>query len=153
MPIFLLVTGGLFFWLWYSGRLARMQPGDWIALIIAVLGTRVLTTGQLPTAGAMIGGALLWAVYRSARSPADTAPQDADDTGSASAHSMSIAEARMLLGIDERATAQMIRAAYRRRMARAHPDAGGNADLASKLNSARDMLLAHRSEDADSPWP
>ncbi|MEO1046297.1 MAG: molecular chaperone DnaJ [Pseudomonadota bacterium] len=150
MVPFLLIAGALLFWLYYSGRLAKMQPGDWFALAIAVLGTRVLTTGQLPAAGAMLAGAIGWALYRSRSHKPDA---EAGKPGNADRPypEMSIAEARMLLGIDERASAGMIRAAWRRRMARAHPDAGGNAELASKLNAARDLLLENQAEKTDSP--
>ncbi|MEM1132314.1 MAG: hypothetical protein AAGH53_05215 [Pseudomonadota bacterium] len=155
MPLFLILAGGLLFWLWYSGRLGRMQSPDWFALAIAVLGTRFLTTGQLPAAGAMLTGAIIWGVYRAASKPADMPKQPDQQTASppsqATESSMTIAEARMLLGIDERATSDMIRAAYRRRIARAHPDAGGDAELAIRLGIARNILLENRLEKTDSP--
>lgn len=46
-----------------------------------------------------------------------------------------------LLGLREGATEGDIRAAHRRRMREAHPDAGGDAALAARLNAARDLLL------------
>ena len=52
------------------------------------------------------------------------------------------AEARELLNIHVGATADEIRAAHRRMMARVHPDAGGSAGLATRVNAARDTLLA-----------
>ena len=51
-------------------------------------------------------------------------------------------EARELLNINVGATADEIRAAHRRMMTRVHPDAGGSAGLATRVNAARDTLLA-----------
>jgi DnaJ-domain-containing protein 1 len=55
--------------------------------------------------------------------------------------SMSLAEARMILGVAADADKAQIQAAYRRLMLRAHPDQGGSAGLAVQLNAARDCLL------------
>ena len=54
---------------------------------------------------------------------------------------MSPAEARSLLGVSATATPQEINTAWKRLMARAHPDQGGTEGLASRLNAARDRLL------------
>jgi len=54
---------------------------------------------------------------------------------------MSEAEARRTLGVSETDDRQAIQAAYRRLMARAHPDKGGSQGLAERLNAARDRLL------------
>jgi DnaJ homolog subfamily C member 19 len=50
-------------------------------------------------------------------------------------------EARALLGVDESASLDDIRAAHRRLIARVHPDAGGSAGLATRVNAARDALI------------
>jgi len=57
---------------------------------------------------------------------------------------MSDAEARSTLGVSEQAGPQDINAAWRRLMTRAHPDQGGTAGLAARLNAARDRLLKGR---------
>ena len=57
---------------------------------------------------------------------------------------MNIAEALRLLDLPAEATPQEIRAAHRRLIARVHPDAGGSAELAGKINAARDLLLRSR---------
>jgi DnaJ homolog subfamily C member 19 len=51
-------------------------------------------------------------------------------------------EARELLNIPVGANADEIRAAHRRMIARVHPDAGGSAGLATRVNAARDTLIA-----------
>jgi hypothetical protein len=53
---------------------------------------------------------------------------------------MSEAEARRTLGVGADATADEVQAAWKRLMARAHPDQGGSEGLASRLNAARDRL-------------
>jgi preprotein translocase subunit Sec63 len=55
---------------------------------------------------------------------------------------MRVAEARALLGVGEGASLDDIRAAHRRLIARVHPDAGGSAGLATRVNAARDALIA-----------
>jgi preprotein translocase subunit Sec63 len=55
---------------------------------------------------------------------------------------MRAAEARALLGVGEGASLDDIRAAHRRLIAKVHPDAGGSAGLATRVNAARDALIA-----------
>jgi hypothetical protein len=50
-------------------------------------------------------------------------------------------EALAVLGLSEGATADEIRAAHRRLIQRVHPDVGGSADLAARINRAKDVLL------------
>jgi hypothetical protein len=50
-------------------------------------------------------------------------------------------EALGVLGLAEGATAEEIRAAHRRLIQRMHPDVGGTADLAARINRAKDVLL------------
>lgn len=54
---------------------------------------------------------------------------------------MTPAEARSLLGVSADATPQEINTAWKRLMARIHPDQGGTEGLAARLNAARDRLL------------
>jgi preprotein translocase subunit Sec63 len=55
---------------------------------------------------------------------------------------LSAAEALSILGLGQGASADDIRAAHRRLIAQVHPDAGGSADLANRVNAARDAALA-----------
>jgi hypothetical protein len=50
-------------------------------------------------------------------------------------------EALATLGLQEGATEEAIRAAHRRLILRMHPDTGGTAELAARINRAKDVLL------------
>lgn len=54
---------------------------------------------------------------------------------------MDRAEALAVLGLAAGASAEDIRAAHRRLIQRVHPDVGGSADLAARINRAKDVLL------------
>ena len=54
---------------------------------------------------------------------------------------MDRAEALAVLGLAEGASDEEIRAAHRRLIQRMHPDVGGSADLAARINRAKDVLL------------
>jgi hypothetical protein len=54
---------------------------------------------------------------------------------------MSLDEARAILGVDSNATKEEIHLAYKRLMNKLHPDHDGSSYLAAKINQARDTLL------------
>jgi curved DNA-binding protein CbpA len=54
---------------------------------------------------------------------------------------MSRAEALKVLGLQEGASEDEIRAAHRRLIVQTHPDKGGTSYLAAKINEAKDVLL------------
>ena len=58
---------------------------------------------------------------------------------------MTRAEALRVLGLDEDADPEAVRAAHRRLQVRLHPDAGGTDHLAAMVNEARDVLLGEPS--------
>lgn len=54
-------------------------------------------------------------------------------------------EAHQILGLERGASPEQIRTAHRTLMKRAHPDQGGSAERAARVNAARDRLLSrHR---------
>ena len=57
------------------------------------------------------------------------------------AEPMSVAEAYAILDLQPGCTREDVQAAYTRLMKVVHPDKGGGAGLAAKLNTARDRLL------------
>lgn len=58
-----------------------------------------------------------------------------------SSETLSSSEALDILGLTKGATRQEIQSAYKKMMARCHPDKGGNSWLAERINTARDTLL------------
>jgi hypothetical protein len=69
--------------------------------------------------------------WRNARRPPPSGPRS----------DMTRDEALAVLGLAEGASAEEIRAAHRRLIQRMHPDVGGSADLAARINRAKDVLL------------
>ena len=53
-----------------------------------------------------------------------------------------LADARALLGVPANAAPESIEAAFRQKLRRAHPDAGGSSEETRRLAQARDLLLA-----------
>jgi DnaJ family protein C protein 19 len=114
-------------WAWWTGRLKGFTYEDAIAGTLFLLGFRLLSTGRLLPGSALMAGAILWAAHRRKQRNAST---------------MSVADARALLGVGEGATLAEIRDAHRRLITKVHPDAGGSAELANRVNVARDTLVA-----------
>ncbi|WP_332654999.1 molecular chaperone DnaJ [Brevundimonas sp.] len=124
---------------WALVRLGRQTErrgrGHW--RVTATLFSAVLIAGAVLLAArgswlaaAALAGAGFWLTVSSRqRAPAPRT------------EAMTPAEARSLLGVSPDATPQQINAAWKRLMARAHPDQGGTEGLASRLNAARDRLL------------
>lgn len=60
--------------------------------------------------------------------------------------SMTLEEARQVLGVHNSASEQEIKEAYRRMIQKNHPDIGGSKYIAAKINQARDILLKGRKQ-------
>lgn len=115
-----------------SGARRRMLMQRWPSFVLGALGLFALARGALGAALALaVLAGLAWFVFpalfgRTSQSPAED-PQDI--------------EARRILGVGANATEAEIRAAYRHKIARAHPDRGGAHNAAARLTAARDRLL------------
>ena len=108
---------------------------------------RGLTRPQLIAAGsALAGGFLLlkggWQVAIPMFLPAIWMLVQGQQASGAPPKVMDRDEARRVLGVAADASPDDIRAAHRRLVAKVHPDQGGSAELASRVNAARDILLA-----------
>jgi predicted small integral membrane protein len=137
MSLIWLVLAGVAVWalVRLGGQTEGPRRGQWrvaATLIAAALlggGALALSRGAWIT-GVGLCGAALWLTLASR---IRSVPPRAEG--------LSDAEARSILGVSADATAQDITAAWRRLMARAHPDQGGTEGLAAKLNAAKDRLL------------
>lgn len=129
----MLILGGIavvFVVLAASGRL------NWIFAAIAAalpLAWRALTLLQfLPWLRRLLGGA-------GAGRPGAGGGDDARPPPARSG--LTREEALQVLGLEQGAGPDEIRAAHRRLIQRLHPDRGGSGYLAARLNEARDLLL------------
>lgn len=123
----LLIAGmALGWWAWRTRDAQAMRIGDVAAVVAALIGLRLFTRGEALPGLLALGGVGWWMWFR---------------RGDRRAPAMSPEEARGLLGLPRGASADAVRAAHRRLVARVHPDAGGSADLAARVNAARDVLL------------
>jgi hypothetical protein len=127
MPILLLMVAGGLAWAWWTGKLRGFTYEDGVALCLFLLGVRLLTTGRPLPGAVLIAGSVLWAGFR---------------RGRFLNRSMPVEDARKLLGVGPGASLAEIREAHRRLIARVHPDTGGSAELANRINVARDILVA-----------
>lgn len=139
MTILLLVALALVVWAWRKGQLRRLRFGDVAAVAVALIGLGLLRRGEAGPALLALAGPAFWIwrrtwLARRARRIGQGA--QARPAGRAER------KARDLLELPRHADEAMIRAAHRRLIARVHPDAGGTAELARRVNQARDILLA-----------
>jgi DnaJ homolog subfamily C member 19 len=123
----ILLVAGLIGWAYWSGRLKGLTFEDGVAGVAFLLGLRFAATGKLVFALPLLTGAALWGVYRTRRQRTATMPVD---------------DARRLLGVSENASLADISEAHKRLIQKVHPDTGGSAELANRVNVARDTLVA-----------
>ena len=79
----------------------------------------------------LVVGLVIWAAWKLFAKPRRPVMRPVTDRAAASA----------LLGVAPDADEDAIRAAHRRLVGQVHPDRGGSADLARRVNAARDLLL------------
>ena len=77
----------------------------------------------------LVAAAIIWGVWLLLRKSTSRRPMS------------DVAEACAVLGVGADADADTIRQAHRRLAAQVHPDRGGSAELAHRVNAARDLLL------------
>lgn len=128
-----------------SGRIrGRFLAGPWAGTDLDRLSLADLKTARERLAGDRESVALLEA-YLDGRAPRWRENVDDDPArrhrGAPGAGGMSEEEAYQTLGLRPGATEEEIRAAHRSLMKRVHPDLGGSAGLATRLNLAKERLL------------
>ena len=79
--------------------------------------------------------------YPDWRENGDDGESDGESAAESSAGHMSRDEALRVLGLEDGANEDEIKSAHHRLIGSLHPDRGGSAYLASKINEARDVLL------------
>lgn len=127
MGSLLLFAAAATIWAWWTGRLKGFRYEDGVAVALFLLGLRLLTTGKMLPGAILMAGALFWAAYRRKRHAIPV---------------MAVEDAQRLLGVGPQASLAEVRDAHRRLIAKVHPDAGGSAELANRVNVARDTLIA-----------
>lgn len=122
----LVAIGAVGWWAWRTETTQARRLGDVAAVVAALVGLRLFGRGETIPALAALGGAAWWLWFRR-------------ETGGRA--DMSAEEASGLLGVPADASADAVRAAHRRLVARVHPDLGGSVELTARVNAARDVLL------------
>jgi len=115
------------------GRYANWRGASGLCAVGALAAAAFLAVRGALIAGLAVGAVGVW-LAMAARWPRRASVE------APNAESMSLDEARAILGVGPAATAADIREAYTRLMRRAHPDHGGTSGLAAQLNAARDRL-------------
>ena len=138
LPV-LLILGAVFALLFLTrlggAQRALIRP-RWPAVVLAGAALALALRGAIWPAiacAALAGLASTWWPQIESKLRNRAAPATANDAEDGAA--------RAVLGVSQTATADEIRAAYRAKMARAHPDRGGTHAEAARLAAARDRLL------------
>lgn len=118
-----------------GGARRRQVMERWPALVLAGAALFAFARGGwMPGVALALAAGAAWELWpRFTTAGAQTAKTSKPDAADA--------DARAILGLGENATASEIRAAYRTKMAQAHPDRGGSHNEAARLTAARDRLL------------
>lgn len=123
------------------GRLGERAGGGHWRIAATVLGAVLMASAVVAAshgawlgAGAVAVAGLYLILSSRIRSPSGR-------RGATDPARLSEAEARSILGVPAGASSDEIQSAWRRLMARVHPDQGGAEGLAAHLNAARDRLL------------
>jgi hypothetical protein len=136
LPVLLLLTAlfALLFVLRVGGARRQAVVQRWPPLVLAGAALFAFARGQIgPGIALALAAGLAWELWPRWQARERSPPPSAPDTAET--------EARVILGVGQTATPSEIRAAYRAKMARAHPDQGGSNAEAARLTAARDRLL------------
>ncbi|HEX4182998.1 MAG TPA: molecular chaperone DnaJ [Caulobacteraceae bacterium] len=139
---YLLLAAGLLALIYWGGRGRRiLKHQEWrvasgaaAVVLFAAAAFVAVRGGELKALVLLLLGLGLALAARWPRPLAGAQPGPSDST-------MSLNEARAVLGVGPGASTDEIQAAYGRLMRRVHPDHGGAPGLALQLNLARDRLL------------
>ncbi len=145
----LATIGALVFLAWTFSRMKTESAAQALRVTLGVLGVvlgglltiRGLAVAGIPLIGAALG--LLGVALRGGKKTAGGAGSGRGQRRAASS-AMTEAEARQVLNIGPDAGEDDIRRAHREMMKKVHPDAGGSADLARRVQEAREVLLKKR---------
>lgn len=142
---------------WYSlADVKTIKRGlAWFGIALLALAAVFLAlTGRFGAALATLAGISVWAsrlvnlfqvarhVWGGAFDRSGKSHQGGNAGGAPS--TMTAEEAYRILGLAPGASADEIKAAYRRLIEQLHPDRGGSDYLAAKVNSAKDFLLKNQ---------
>ncbi|MFA7440691.1 MAG: J domain-containing protein [Sphingomonadaceae bacterium] len=128
MLLLALLAGAVLGWLWWNDRYRPLLRRWLLPAALGLVATWLAARGQWAGALLVGAGAPLLARLRPRQSKVRAVA--IDET-----------EARRILGVGPDASQEEIRTAYRRIISHVHPDKGGSAELAHRVNQARDRLL------------
>lgn len=128
MLLLALVAAAIVGWLAYTGKLGPRARRKLALVMMGIGGLWLAGRGQWVAGLAVGAGALFLALRQRVAALKVTAAMPAD-------------EARRILGLGPDASVEEIRRAHRRIIAQVHPDKGGSAELAHRVNMARDRLI------------
>jgi hypothetical protein len=120
------------------------------AVAFLVVATALFAAKLWPLAFMTIVAAAAVAGIETWRERAIREAEKSTDAALAPSPAMDRSEARSVLGVEEDASAEEIRAAHRKLIAQLHPDKGGTDYLAAKINDARDLLIGGSEKSGDS---
>lgn len=137
----LIALGSAAWWMFAKPERNTKRNRDRLLGVVAVLAGVVLSLRGAPLFGAPIGfyGLALLGIQVGGGLHGGTqgpGPQMPGNSGT-----MSVEDAREILGVDRNAGEDEIRAAHRSLIKKLHPDTGGSAALTRQVQEARDVLL------------